>query len=98
MPDSTIAAALVAEESLIVPPEESSAIRAQRFVRGVLAASDVDRDAVDVAVLLTKALIINGILHAQSALAVTVKVEPELISVEVLDRSPRSWGIASISR
>ena len=97
MTHSTIAA-LVAEESLIVPPEESSAIRAQRFVRRVLADSDVDRDAVDVAVLLTKALIINGILRAQSALAVTVKVLPEMINVEVVDRSPRSWGIASISR
>jgi len=97
MTDS-ITAALVAEESLIVPPEESSAIRAQRFVRRVLSDSDVNRDAVDVAVLLTKALIINGILRAQSALAVTVKVSPELIRVEVVDRSPRSWGVASISR
>jgi hypothetical protein len=97
MTDSTVAA-LAAEESLIVPPAESSAIRAQRFVRRVLADSDVDRNTVDVAVLLTKALIINGILNARSALAVTVKVEPELIRVEVIDRSPRSWGIASISR
>ena len=96
MTDSTIAA-LVTEESLIVPPEESSAIRAQRFIRRVLADSAVDRDAVDVAVLLTKALMINGILHARSALAVTVKVAPDLVRIEVVDRAPRSWGVASIS-
>ena len=91
-------------ESLIVPPAESSAARAQRFVRRVLAESDVDKEVANLAVLMTKALIINGILHTQSAMAVTIKVVAESIRVEVTDGSPqlanggRSWGVASISR
>ena len=94
-----------AEESLIVPPQDSSAVRAQRFVRGVLAESDVERDVADLAVLMTKALAINGILHAQTALAVTIKVMPESIHIEVTDRdghklpsASHSWGTATISR
>jgi hypothetical protein len=53
---------------------------------------------------MTKALIINGILHARSAIAVTIKVAPESIQIEVADGSPllangaQSWGVASISR
>jgi hypothetical protein len=98
------AAAPVVGESLIVPPAESSAARAQRFVRRVLAESDVDKEVANLAVLMTKALIINGILHARSAIAVTIKVAPESIRIEVADGSPllangaRSWGVASISR
>lgn len=94
-----------AERSLIVPPQDSSAVRAQRFVRGVLAESAVERDVVDLAVLMTKALVINGILHARSALAVVVTVAPESIRIDVADRDghrvndpARSWGMATISR
>ena len=94
-----------AEEVLILPPQDSSAVRAQRFIRRVLVGSDVERDLVDVAVLMTKALVINGILHARSALAITVKVGPESIRIEVTDRDrqmlpggARSWGTATISK
>ena len=76
---------LGAERLLILPPEDSSAVRAQRFVRKVLAESDVENDAVNLAVLLTKALVINGLLHARSAIAVTVVVVPESIRIEVAD-------------
>src|SRR5688572_32690060 len=34
---------LAAEEALILPPQDTSAVRAQRFVRRVLAGSDVER-------------------------------------------------------
>lgn len=94
-----------AEEALILPPQDSSAVRAQRFVRRVLAGCDVDKDLVDVAVLMTKALVINGILHARSALAVTVNVAPAAIRIEVVDRdrpvrpgAAHSWGMATIGR
>lgn len=94
-----------AEEALILPPQDSSAVRAQRFIRRVLAGYDVERDLVDVAVLMTKALVINGILHARSALAITVKVGPDSIRIEVTDRDrqmipgvTRSWGTATISK
>jgi hypothetical protein len=106
MPD--VVAALAAEESLIVPPQESIAVRAQRFVRRVLIDSDVEREAVDLAVLMTKALIINGLLHTRSAMAVSIKVVPESIRIEVADadggelqvlrNATRSWGMATISR
>jgi hypothetical protein len=104
--EATVPAAVVAaEEALILPPQDSSAVRAQRFVRRVLTAADVDRDLVDVAVITTKALVINGILHARSALAVTIEVDRESIRIDVTDRDrqmlpggPRSWGTATISR
>jgi hypothetical protein len=104
--EATVSAGVTAaDEALILPPQDSSAVRAQRFVRRVLTASDVDRDLVDVAVLMVKALVINGILHARSALAVTVKVSPESIRIEVTDRDrqmlpggTRSWGVSTISR
>jgi hypothetical protein len=93
------------EDRLIVPPAESSAARAQRFVRNVLADTDVDRDVANLAVLMTKALIINGILHARSAIAVTIQVVPESIRIEVTDGSlqrlnggAQSWGMATIAR
>ena len=96
---------LAAEEALILPPQDTSAVRAQRFVRRVLAGSDVERDLVDVAVLMAKALVINGILHARSALALTVRVAPEAIRIEVTDRdrqmlpgANQSWGKATIAR
>jgi len=115
MAETTASAATPAgvEESLILPPTESSAVRAQRFVRSVLADSDVDRDVADAAVILTKALIINGLLHARSPMAVSIEVLPESIRIEVADeghsrrRDPdvlilqdvaRSWGVATISR
>jgi hypothetical protein len=107
MTDSIIAF-LATEESLIVPPQESSAVRAQRFVRRVLIDSDVESEAVDLAVLMTKALIINGLLHTRSAIAVSIKVLPESIRIEVADAkgpelhvvqdTTRSWGMATISR
>jgi hypothetical protein len=96
---ATASAIQVKEECLIVPPAERSAVHAQRFVRTVLAGSDVDKDVANLAVLMTKALIINGILHADSAMAVTVKVGAEAIRIEVADeRLTRSWGCATISR
>ena len=106
MTEATVTAGIAAtEEALILPPQDSSAVRAQRFVRRVLAGSGVDRDLLDVVVLTTKALVINGILHARSALAVTIKVGPDSIRIEVTDRdrqmlpgSARSWGVATISR
>jgi hypothetical protein len=103
--EATVSPSLpTAERSLIVPPQDSSAVRAQRFVRNVLAESGVDKEVANLAVLMTKALIINGILHAQSALAVTIKVVPESILIDVADRDmllrsgARSWGVATISR
>jgi hypothetical protein len=103
--EATVSAAVTAaEEALILPPQDSSAVRAQRFVRRVLTGSGVDRDLVDVAVIMTKALVINGILHARSALAVTLKVGPESIRIDVTDRDrqmlpggAQSWGTATIS-
>jgi hypothetical protein len=70
----------------------------------VLAESDVDKEVANLGVLMTKALIINGILHTESAIAVTIKVAPESIRIEVADGSSllangaRMWGVASISR
>lgn len=106
MTEATVSATIpAAEEALILPLQDSSAVRAQRFVRRVLAASGVGRDLVDVVVLTTKALVINGILNAQSALAVTIKVGPDSIRIEVTERDrqmlpggARSWGVATISR
>lgn len=95
----------VTEEALILPPQDSSAVRAQRFVRRVMAGAGVDGELVDVVVLTTKALVINGLLQARSALAVTITVSPESIRIEVTDRDrpmlpgkTPSWGMATISR
>jgi hypothetical protein len=86
------------EESLVVPPEASIAAPAQRFVRTVLANSDVGKDVAGLAVLLTKALINNGILHARSDIAVTVKVLPACIRIEVADENPRHLSPAVVSQ
>ena len=102
--EATIPIGVAAEEVLILPPQDSSAVRAQRFVRRVLAGAGVDGDLADVAVLTAKALVINGILHAHSALAVTIEVSPESIRIEVTDRDRQmlpgaaSWGMTTISR
>jgi hypothetical protein len=103
--EATVPVGPVFEEALILPLQDSSAVRAQRFVRRVLAGSGVDGDLADVAVLTTKALVINGILHARSALAVKIEVDPESIRIEVTDRdrqmlpgAAQSWGEATISR
>lgn len=106
MTEATVSAGIpAAEEVLILPPQDSSAVRAQRFVRRVLTGSGVDRDVVDVAVLMTKALVINGILRARSALAVKLEVGPESLRIEVAERDrqmlpgvARSWGVATVSR
>jgi hypothetical protein len=95
---------LTVEESLTVAPEASSAVRAQRFVRNVLARSDVEKDVAGAAVLLAKALINNGVIRARSDVAITVEVSPEHIWIEVAEEDPMiegvgwSWGIATISR
>ncbi len=77
------------ENFLNVPPEASSAGRARRFVRSVLEEAGVHEDLVDSAILLTSELITNGILHARSDIALTVKVLPECIRIEVVDEDPR---------
>ena len=103
--EATFSAEIAAEEALILPPQDSSAVRAQRFVRRVLAGAGVEGELVDVVVLMTKALVINGIVQARSALAVTIKVGPQSIRIEVTDRDRQmlpgaaaSWGVATISR
>lgn len=57
---------------------------ARAFVRDLLAAWDCDADE-DVALLLTSELVANAVRHAATRLAVDVRLEDEVVRVEVHD-------------
>ncbi|MGN6687167.1 MAG: ATP-binding protein [Actinomycetales bacterium] len=77
--------------SLVLEPEPQSVPRARRLVRETLDAGGVP-DAIDDAALLVSELVTNVVLHAGTAMAITVDVREDVegeIRVEVLDHNPR---------
>lgn len=74
-----------ARPSLVLQPEPASAERARRWLRGVLEAAGRP-DCVDVAELACTELVTNAVLHAHTAVEVTVEVGAS-VRVEVHDAS-----------
>ena len=69
-----------------LPGEATSAAEARRFVAARLAEAGLD-EVVDTAVLLVSELVANAVLHAHTDLVVVVRIDEELITVEVHDGS-----------
>jgi anti-sigma regulatory factor (Ser/Thr protein kinase) len=72
---------------LDVPPEPSAVRQVRAFVRSALAGS-VDEDALDTIVLLTSEVVTNAILHAKTASELHLVRLPDVVRVEIADRSP----------
>jgi hypothetical protein len=74
--------------SLTLPPTARSARRGRRFIVQVLTDWQCD-GLVDAAALLASEVITNAVLHARTALTVTIqRVEADAVHVEVSDGSP----------
>jgi PAS domain S-box-containing protein len=71
-----------------LPPEPASASAARRLVAEALVGSPLDGTAAaDAAVLLVSEVVSNAVLHAGTAIQVTVRVDPGMVRVEVRDGS-----------
>jgi anti-sigma regulatory factor (Ser/Thr protein kinase) len=70
--------------SRIFPAEPESVRSAREFVRGAIADSQNAADAV----LLVSELATNAIIHAKSSFAIDVKLQANIVRVEVVDESP----------
>jgi anti-sigma regulatory factor (Ser/Thr protein kinase) len=76
-------------DPLELPPSTDSVPRARRYVRQALGDSDGLTD-IDTATLLVSELVTNAILHARTAVVVTVRSHAGDVRIEVHDRSGHS--------
>jgi anti-sigma regulatory factor (Ser/Thr protein kinase) len=74
--------------STTLPPEPTSSRACRRFLVTTLEAWEADQFA-DEAVLLLSELVTNAVLHAGTEIEVSVRLEGELLRVEVRDGNPR---------
>jgi hypothetical protein len=70
---------------LDLPPTTDSVPAARRFVRSRLSDADID---VDTAILLVSEVVTNAVLHARTALTLTVENLGAVAHIEVRDGSP----------
>lgn len=77
------------QTTLRLAPVPASARMARDAVRDVLADSSATQTVVDTTVLLTSELVTNAIQHARSNAVLDVRVEDDLVRVEVSDLDPR---------
>ncbi|WP_052862806.1 SpoIIE family protein phosphatase [Streptomyces niger] len=78
-------------QSQTFPPRPESVAHARRFVRRVLAGIDceaVDSEVAENAALLVSELVTNAVLHAGTAIEVTVRILDHKVRTEVGDRRP----------
>lgn len=76
-------------EKCVLPGEPRSVARARSFIEDVLGGSE-EHPAVDVASLLVSELVTNAVLHASSAVELTVRRQQGRVRVEVADASPKA--------
>jgi anti-sigma regulatory factor (Ser/Thr protein kinase) len=76
------------QASLELEPDPRAAREARDFVASTVAQWGLS-DCVGTVQLLTSELVTNGVLHAQTALGVSVTVEDSALTVEVHDNDPR---------
>jgi anti-sigma regulatory factor (Ser/Thr protein kinase) len=74
--------------STTLPPEPTSARACRRFLRSTLEEWDADQFADD-AVLLLSELVTNAVLHAGTEIDVEIRLERDVLRVEVRDGDPR---------
>ncbi len=73
-------------ETITLAPVPASVPQGRRFVRRVLTAWDVP-DLLDTALLLTSELLTNSVLHARTAIQLTLSRPPGGVDIVVGDRS-----------
>lgn len=76
-------------EKCVLPGEPRSVARARGFLKDVLGGSE-EHLAVDVASLLVSELVTNAVLHASSAVELTVRRQRGRVRVVVADASPKA--------
>jgi PAS domain S-box-containing protein len=76
-----------AVERLDLSPDASSATRARRFIRQVATTHALESEVVDQLVLVGTELVTNAVLHARTALALTLELYPDQVRISVTDRS-----------
>jgi anti-sigma regulatory factor (Ser/Thr protein kinase) len=74
--------------STSLPPEPSSARACRRFLTAALAQWGADQFADD-AVLLLSELVTNAVLHARTDIEVIVRLDGNVLRVEVTDGNPQ---------
>jgi len=70
---------------MTLPPTTDSVPQARRFARTTLEGSSVD---VDTVVLLVSEVVTNAVLHARSAIRLTIEDREDVVRIEVHDESP----------
>jgi anti-sigma regulatory factor (Ser/Thr protein kinase) len=78
-------ARFAAVHALDLPPTTDSVPAARRFVRRELGAADVD---VDTAALLVSEVVTNAVLHARTAVRLSIRASRSEAHIEVRDGSP----------
>ena len=78
-------ARLAAVHALDLPPTTDSVPAARRFVRRELGAADVD---IDTAALLVSEVVTNAVLHARTAVRLSIRASRSEAHIEVRDGSP----------
>jgi anti-sigma regulatory factor (Ser/Thr protein kinase) len=74
--------------STTLPPDPTSARACRRFLLSTLADWDADQFADD-AVLLLSELVTNAVLHAGTDIEVEVRLDGDVLRIEVRDGDPR---------
>lgn len=70
---------------MTLPPTTDSVPQARRFARTTLEGSSID---VDTVLLLVSEVVTNAVLHARSAIRLTIEDREDVVRVEVHDGSP----------
>ncbi|HEY3942157.1 MAG TPA: ATP-binding protein [Acidimicrobiales bacterium] len=76
------------ESQIELDPTVSQVAVARQFVHDALVGWDGDHDT-HTTILLTSELVTNAVIHAQSAIGLTIRYEPPRVTVEVHDDSDR---------
>src|SRR4051812_34911560 len=72
-------------DRLHLPPEPASVARARRFVESALGSVG---ELAEIAILLASELASNAGVHARTAFEVAIRVDHEIVRIEVYDTSP----------
>jgi anti-sigma regulatory factor (Ser/Thr protein kinase) len=77
-----------AAQRWVLPKQPTSPAHARRRLAG--ACVDLPRDLIDTALLLTSELVTNAVKYGGDQIILTVRDEPDVVTVEVYDDGPRA--------
>jgi anti-sigma regulatory factor (Ser/Thr protein kinase) len=82
-----------AVQQLDLSPDASSVTLARRFIRQFATGHSLDGEVLERLALVGAELVTNGVLHARTALILTLELSPDRVRVSVKDRSsaPAVW-------